>query len=288
MSSCEIERMRFSRRIIITLAVAIGLGSVFAAYSILQVMMPHAGLGQNPDQHSTFGQYSNSSKLISVFTSSRDPATVSLIEKYYHLDDYVIGTNSQLFKDLPNVKKIAGGASLPDLTAAMNDSRAKGYKLDFVVYDPEHWNLTPESEKSNIPGSVNVAADLVRSAGYKYGITPDRAYLLDNYQKIDWHKIDYLNLQLQRETANTQDFSGFTADVKKVTDFARLENPNILVFAQLSFRFTDSSNMIRAIDAISDSVNGFVIAYLPSGAIPCKYCSLDGLEAVLDHIYQMR
>lgn len=283
--------MRITFVIIIAAAAAIAVAgaSIAAVYLARPYGPPNPALQDSqrnpPENGNSSASAGPSGKVLSVFTSTRDTATIGLIEKYVGPGDDVIGPGSPLARDIPSAKKIAPTPSLDGIATAMSDARSRGIKLDYIVYDPEHWPQTPQQEQQDIAGSVSKAADAVHGAGLKFGVTPDRTYLIDNYQGIDWRKVDYLNMQFQRELADRANFTLFAGDVKKVTEFARAENPNIEVFVQMSFRFTDPQDIIKAVDMSSGYVDGFVFVYLPNG--PCQYCSNENLETVLAHVHPL-
>jgi hypothetical protein len=90
-------------------------------------------------------------------------------------------------------------------------------------------------------------------------------------------------MQLQRFSEDVPEYS---RTAEEITSFVRSENPNIEVFTQLSFRFTDDNDMIRVIESVKDIVDGFIISYLPNGTSDScvSGCSPHDLNSVLDRI----
>ena len=129
-----------------------------------------------------------------------------------------------------------------------------------IIYDIEQWDKTPELKHADPSLLISKGADIVHQAGYRYGITPDAVTLLDNYKKINWTKIDFLGMQLQKFSHDVTEYSSLADDI---ATFARSKNPNIEIFTQLSFRFTDANDMIKAIESVKDTVDGFIISYIP-------------------------
>jgi hypothetical protein len=107
--------------------------------------------------------------------------------------------------------------------------------------------------------------------------------LMDNYKKINWTEIDFLGMQLQRFSQDVPEYSGLA---KEISSFVRCKNPNIEIFTQLSFRFTDANDMIRVIESVKDIVDGFIIAYnTNTSSDSCiSGCSAHDLNLVLSRI----
>ena len=63
-------------------------------------------------------------------------------------------------------------------------------------------------------------------------------------------------MQLQRFS---QDVTKYSSIAKEVGTFVRSKNPNVEIFSQLSFRFADGSDMIKVIESVKDTVDGFII-----------------------------
>jgi hypothetical protein len=174
--------------------------------------------------------------------------------------------------------------SLDNITDAMNIDQS--YDLDTIIYDIESWYRTPTSEQIDPPNSISRGARIVHEAGYRYGITPDRAILMDNYKMINWTEVDFLGMQLQRLAPDVDEYSR-VAD--EIVSFVKCKNPNIEIFIQLSFNFSNANGMIEAIESVKDIVDGFIIAYIQNGTsdlcIPA--CSEDDLDSVLDRINRL-
>lgn len=223
-----------------------------------------------------------------VFTFANDNESMSVLKKYYVGDkNYVIepvGTlhnSAWLFDTFSHERKIIIASSLNNLTDAIR--LGKRYSADIIAYDIEHWDKTPESEKHDPTLSIQKGADIVHAAGFRYGITPDAQYLLENYKAIDWTKVDFLGMQLQKFSGETAQFATYT---KQISDFVRTANPQTEVFVQLSFRFADANRIVEAIGSVERSVDGFIIAYLPSSdtnsCVP--RCTPEALDKVLARV----
>ena len=121
----------------------------------------------------------------------------------------------------------------------------------------------------------------MHQAGYRYGITPDAVTLMDNYKKINWTEIDFLGMQLQRFSQNVTKYSSIA---KEISSFVRSKNPNVEIFSQLSFRFSDASDMIKVIERVKDIVDGFIIFYTTEPHLCVSICSPHELNLVLGRI----
>jgi hypothetical protein len=186
-----------------------------------------------------------------------------------------------LYDEFPMHRKMIIVQSLDNITDAININRQ--HDLDMIVYDIEHWENTPESEQMDPSQSISKGAGIVHEEGYRYGTTPDAVMLMDNYKKINWTEIDFLGMQLQRFSQNVTEYSSIA---KEISSFVRCKNPNIEIFTQLSFRFTDANDMIRVIESVKDIVDGFIIAYnTNTSSDSCiSGCSAHDLNLVLSRI----
>jgi hypothetical protein len=221
---------------------------------------------------------------ISIFTTDQSADLFDLMKKHISLDyDYVISgnPNSPLFSEFSSAKKIIGGPSLDSINKAIAFAKQSPYKLDVIAYDIEHWPMTPQEEQNDPAGTINKGADLVHEAGYRYGITPDGRYLLDYYQKIDWKKVDLLDMQFQRRVSNSDEFVKYVSDVTK---FAKSVNPNIEVLVQVSLVLSSPDQILTAVDKVQNVVDGVVVAYLPAAAQPNNMSTVENLNKVLSGI----
>jgi hypothetical protein len=194
--------------------------------------------------------------LFGVFAFANDTESMNVMRQHYSSNDrnhYVmhsirsLSEGLSLYDEFPMHRKMIIVQSLNNITDAININRQ--YDLDMIVYDIEHWEKTPESEQADPSRSISKGAGVVHEAGYRYGITPDAVMLMDNYKKINWTEIDFLGMQLQRFSQDVAEYSGLA---KEISSFVRCNNPNIEIFTQLSFRFTDANDMIKVIESVKD------------------------------------
>ena len=241
-------------------------------------------------QESTISVTPKEPLLFAVFTFANDSESMKVMrEQYSHSDrnHYVMHSIRALpgplwlYDAFPTHRKMIIIQSLDNITGAINIDRR--YDLNMIIYDIERWEKTPELERMDPSHSISKGAGIVHEAGYRYGITPDAITLIDNYKKINWTQIDFLGMQLQRFSEDVPEYSRIA---EEITSFVKSENPNIEVFTQLSFRFTDDNDMIRVIESVKDIVDGFIISYLPNGTSDSciSGCSPHDLNSVLDRI----
>jgi hypothetical protein len=248
-----------------------------------------------------------------VFTFSSDEESMNIIRKHHSYNssyDYDFGDNkkgpyviqsirallhpdpssSWLFEEFPDRKKMIIVQSLDNMTDAIE----LGNKFDNVshmVYDIEEWDKTTRLEKEYPVIAISNGSHAVHAAGFKYGITPDAPTLLDNYRNINWTEIDFLGMQLQRFSDNTTEYSNYA---REISEHVRSQNPEIEIFAQLSFRFTSTGDMITAIESAKDYVDGYIIAYLPDpdgdGIVDscAATCTPEDLDQVLNTINALK
>jgi hypothetical protein len=244
------------------------------------------------DQGSGMSKAPEEPLLFGVFTSANDTESMRVLKHQYLSNDrnhYVIqSTKSRpaelwLHDALPTNRKMIIIPSLDNITYA--SKIGQNYSLDVIVYDIEKWENTPESERIAPLVSISKGARIVHEAGYRYGITPDAPTLIDNYKKINWTEIDFLNMQLQRFSQNITEYSSIA---NEISSFVRSENPNIEVFTQLSFRSANARDMIKIIEGVKDIVNGFIIVYVTRPDFCISSCSPHQLNLVLDRINSLK
>ncbi|GEM_PF-2058343 len=185
-----------------------------------------------------------------------------------------------VFSKLPDERKIIGGRSLDGLSKAINISKAAGVKPDVVLYDIEHWDKTPLAERNDPVGSISKAADIAHQAGFGSGVAPDKRFLLQYYKQIDWHKIDFLVMQLQSIANNVTEYS---ANSSLVADFVKSENPSTKVFVQASLVKSDPSQIAAAASSVRNIVDGILVFYNPK-APQCAACDIEGLSGIISNI----
>jgi hypothetical protein len=286
----------FSLLVVTTLFILFsGLG-IFASLSLesdnQNNIQNDESLPKMDDQESIISKTAQEQLLFAIFTFANDNESMDVMREHYYSNNgqshYVMHSIRSireplwLYDAFPTHRKMIIVQSLDNITDAINIGQH--YDLNTIVYDIEREETTPESEQTAPLVSISKGASIVHEVGYRYGITPDAEMLLDNYRKINWTEIDFLGMQLQRFSQNVTEYSSIA---EKISTFVRSKNPNIEIFTQLSFRFTDANDMIKAIEDVKDIVDGFIIAYdtntSSDSCIPSE-CSPHELNLVLDRI----
>lgn len=245
------------------------------------------------DQESMISNIPKEPLLFAIFTLSNDSESMKVMQHQYSQNNrshYVMHSIRSLPEPLwlydafPTHRKMIIVQSLDNITNALKIER--DYDLNMIIYDIEVWEKTPELKHTDPSILISKGADIVHQTGYRYGITPDAVTLVDNYEKINWTKIDFLGMQLQKFS---QDVTEYSRLAEEIATFARSKNPNIEIFTQLSFRFTDGDDMIKAIESVKNTVDGYIIAYLPgTNSDSCTSgCSPQELNFVLDRINKL-
>jgi hypothetical protein len=275
--------------------------STFSILTSLIYLNHHADTAQNIDDQRNVGLLTTSKGeeqfpsltsdlLFGVFTFSSDRETMQILNEHYsygNSTDYVIETlrslseSAWLFDAFPHESKKIIAPSLDGLREAI--TRGSPYNVSLIIYDIEDWNLTPQYEKRDPIRSITRGYNIVHSAGFQYGIAPDADYLLKYYREIDWTKIDFLNMQLQKFSQNITQYSSFAKDIRS---FVKAVNPDTKVFAQLSFRYTNADETINIIRGLRGNVDGVIVVYLPGTEqnLCSPNCTPDNLDKVLSEI----
>jgi hypothetical protein len=280
----------FSLRVVIALSVLLSGLAVFAGIGLkLDVFnIRNIDLFSEEEQGTSKSEAPEEPLLFGVFTFANDTESMSVLKQQYSSNDrnhYVIQSIRSapaqlwLYDALATHRKMIIVQSLDNITYAIKIGQ--NYDLDTIVYDIEQWERTPESERIDPSVSISKGADIVHEAGYRYGITPDAVTLMDNYKKINWAEIDFLSMQLQRFSQNITEYSNIA---KEVSTFVSSKNPDIEIFTQLSYRFTNATEMIKIIESVKDIVNGFIIFHNPESGLCTSSCSPHELNLVLDRI----
>lgn len=231
-----------------------------------------------------------------AFTSTH-PDALAVVNKYFRHGDLV---NIWSINKLPELgDRIGKGnqhiltSSLSELTEWANRPCDDPGGAGIIVYDPEEWAATPAAEKSDVSGSLAQGARLVNASGCRtYGIAPSRGFMSTHYQdceatpgelnrQINWKGISLLVIQAQgllvAPCVNKHGFENYEKFVSAVADIAKAGNPNILVFAEVSFNRSRPWIIIQAINRTRHKVDGFYLAYPRE----CKFCTPENLEEVL-------
>ena len=231
-----------------------------------------------------------------------DPGVFPVLETYFQSIDYVsVGVataDPSLAQRVGNAHQYQLPPSLSSVERQTNYGCSTGIP-GLIIYDIEHWAATPQSEQNDPTGSIAQGANVVHAAGcgLSYATAPDGQFMglppvsctpdlsTSIYQGIDWTQVDFLNIQAQRilsdNCGGAQNMANYVNFVTTIANYARVQNPNIIVSSQLSFRYTPPDTMVSAIQDLSGVTDGFYFAYPDNSSIPCNYCSAANLQSVL-------
>jgi hypothetical protein len=218
----------------------------------------------------------------------------AVLAKYATPQDYlgqpVVRNNPPLANRLPSSHVYS---LVPSLAGVARGCRSGA---GMVIYDGEHWQSTPADEQSDMVSAVARGKAMATSGGCAYGVTPDGEYagLIPKecgydlsraiHRQVDWSTIALFNVQAQRllsdKCAAQGGVDAYVTFLTTIAQEVHAKNPQTLISAQFSFRYTPPSRMIEVIQRLRGTVNGFYIAY-PSAVGRCDYCTPQNLAQVL-------
>ncbi len=158
-------------------------------------------------------------------------------------------------------------------------------EITTVMYDPEEWDATPLNEQQHPIEAMQAFASAARSAGYRVVLTPhpnlvgvpgaecqarsnetmQAAFLRCGILAAAAEEADVVEIQTQFLEGHTQIYA---AAVRGLTRQARAVNPDVVVLAGLSTRFTlDARTLLTAWVAVRNVVDGHYLA-IPQGIQP--------------------
>jgi hypothetical protein len=172
-----------------------------------------------------------------------------------------------------------------------------------LVYDPEHWDLTPPAEQRAFPKTVARAAHLTAKTGchdfglaagatLMYGMAADGCgFRLGSslYRHVPWKLVDILDIQAQLllsdPCAARAGIGAYARLVTAVADLVRRQNPRIEIVTQVSLRATPPERASAAINAVSSEVDGVYVAFPTRAArTRCMYCTRRELRVLLEYL----
>jgi hypothetical protein len=131
--------------------------------------------------------------------------------------------------------------------------------VDMVMYNPEHWELTPEDEQQDLPATVQQFAEFVHERDLQFMFAPDRRYAEEHLDQVA-PDIDAVLLQGQRLQHDPQTFATW---VLGMTGVAHAANPDIQVFVQVGATRGTASEMYAAIQTVADDIDGIAVWSMP-------------------------
>ncbi len=209
-------------------------------------------------------QVSGKQLLIHIFSPNNPPDLLAVFARHLTPNDYTSNFQASNLDLYPNINHCLSGYSLDTVKAAITTSQTHS-GIGCIAYDNEANNAnlsSPPTELSDPAGSTNQAATLVKQAGLKFAAEPTFQLLMQEYQGVDWSKVDVLVMQTQKVTAND---GTFVSDVTSVSNWVKSKNPDTLVFVQVNQAFDTTPHLISVVKAVSERING-VSVVLPDAA----------------------
>jgi hypothetical protein len=131
--------------------------------------------------------------------------------------------------------------------------------VDMVMYNPEHWELTPEDEQQDLPATVQQFAEFVHERDLGFMFAPDRRYAEEHLDQVA-PDIDAVLLQGQRLQHDPQTFATWVLGLSGV---AHAANPDIQVFVQVGATRGTASEMYAAIQTVAEDIDGIAVWSMP-------------------------
>lgn len=202
-------------------------------------------------------------RLLFIFFGSSAPEVVDVSDKQMDSRDFIMSFSTNILSAYPKLTREMLGYSFASVQDAMTTAKTFSPTITWIGYDNEKENdpfSTPPSELVDPAASTNIVADMVHAEGFKYGITPTRSILLQEYQSVDWTKVDMVVIQVQN--ANTNDFKQTVTDV---SSFIRTKNIKTLIFVQVNQFLTDSDDtIVNDVISVRPMIDGVSIVCLAS------------------------
>jgi hypothetical protein len=159
-------------------------------------------------------------------------------------------------------------------------------EIEVVMYDPERWKATPPEEQRDPAMAMRVFAAVARAHGYeRVALTPHpnlmevpgaicgafpketarEAFLRCRIMYTAADVGDVVEIQAQSLQGSPGAYGVFVAEAAAQ---ARAADPDVVVLAGLSTRFSDNAHeMLAAWDAVAEAVDGHYLA-MPEGMRP--------------------
>jgi len=229
--------------------------------------------------------------LATIYTSNNNGFDQAAYQSYYKniyqgsmLIDDVYGKT--IFRNFPQpfVKAIIGdNESVIQQQEIRTATFFNFTSRDYIFFDVENWDKTPQSEQNNIPTSLADVCGAIHQAGYLCAFTPETdrgsVYITSQFPEVDWKDVDLLNVQAQPFTGQG---SVLSRTVNSVLANSLAYNPNLQTYVQLDMN-TSNQTLDSQISNISHipGVEGIQFTYIPDFCQP--YCNRATLEAALNY-----
>ena len=131
--------------------------------------------------------------------------------------------------------------------------------VEWVMYNPEHWEYTPEDEQQDLAAIVQEFARAVHDRGRSFMFTPDRQYAELYLAQVAPH-VDAVMLQGQRLQHDPQTFATW---VLGMADVAHKANEDIQVYVQVGATRGTAEEMYTAIETVAGDIDGIAVWSMP-------------------------
>jgi hypothetical protein len=128
-----------------------------------------------------------------------------------------------------------------------------------VMYNPEHWDLTPEEEQQDLATTIQEFAAFAHDRGIQFMFAPDRQYAEIYLEQVAPY-VDAVLLQGQRLQHDPQSFAAWVLGMAEVGHRA---NPDIQVFVQVGATRGTAEEMYTAIQAVASEIDGIAVWSMP-------------------------
>jgi hypothetical protein len=219
----------------------------------LSVMLALVGAG-NMNISAAFAEPDEFVIRVMPITTGDD--TQKVIEKHLGGDDFINSFRLKALEKFPEQQHMLNTESHDAIRQAIEDK----VDVDYIAYDNERSNgdrSTPSEELKDPAEATNEAMDMIHNAGYKSAMSPTRWLLMDEYKDVDFEKVDYLNMQLQKVVGEPE-FEDITS---KVSEEARSENSDIIITAQVNPSLNSISEIVDAAKSAREHVDGISIIW---------------------------
>jgi hypothetical protein len=127
------------------------------------------------------------------------------------------------------------------------------------MYNPEHWDLTPEEEQQDLATIVEQFAEAVHARDMLFMFAPDRQYAELHLNQVAPY-LDAVMLQGQRLQHDPQTFAAWVLGMAEV---AHTANPDIQVFVQVGATRGTAGEMYTAIETVAGEIDGIAVWSMP-------------------------
>jgi len=169
-------------------------------------------------------------------------------------DDWPLITSSN-FRLLPEITEGKPRVGFTSWAEAEKTLPILEGKIDMVVYNPEHWDATPRSEKENLLATIEKAALDAQKYGMEFMVAPDRRYAEQYIGEIA-ARTKYIGLQGQRIQNDPVEFESW---IRKMITAAREANPEVKIIVQVGATRGTAEQMYTAINTVIGEIDGISI-----------------------------